>query len=302
MPRPTKSAHAALILVALIWGATFPLVKAALNDVSPLLFNLLRMALAFAILAALNHRKIRHLSRKDLSLGSLAGLFLGLGYQFQTSGLARTTASKSAFITGLGVILVPLLSMVPGVRHKAAGRPTLHAIAGALLAFTGLIFLTTPPGAGIALLSGLGVGEILTLLCALAFATHLLILARAASHLDAGRLATLQIGFAALVLLVTLPLGGHPIFHATPRFFLALGVTAILATALAFTVQSWAQQFIPATHTALIFTLEPVFAWLTSLLFLHERLGPRALTGAALILLGILAAELGPTLTRTRVS
>ncbi|MGA8939932.1 MAG: DMT family transporter, partial [Acidobacteriaceae bacterium] len=127
------------------------------------------------------------------------------------------------------------------------------------------------------------------------FAAHLLMLARAAPRVSARRLGTLQIGFAAVVMLVTLPLGGRPHFHGTAMVWIALGVTAVLATAAAFTIQSWAQQHLPASHTALIFTLEPVFAWLTSLLFFGEQMGRRALVGAGLILAGILLAELRPT-------
>jgi drug/metabolite transporter (DMT)-like permease len=93
-------------------------------------------------------------------------------------------------------------------------------------------------------------------------------------------------------MLLALPLGGHPAFHLTSTAILALAITALFATAAAFTIQSWAQQLLPPTHTALILTLEPVFAALTSLLFFHERFGPRELLGAALILAGILLAEL----------
>jgi drug/metabolite transporter (DMT)-like permease len=135
-------------------------------------------------------------------------------------------------------------------------------------------------------------GEWLTLACAVAFAAHLLTLAHAAPQLSARRLGTLQIAFAAIFMLLTLPLGGRPTLHLTPISVIALAITALLATAAAFTIQSWAQQILPPTHTALILTLEPVFAALTSLLFFHERFGPRELLGAALILAGILLAEL----------
>ena len=300
MPRkPALTAHLLLIAVTVVWGATFTLVKSAIADVSPLLFNLIRMVLAFAILAAINVRSLRSLSARDLRFGAIAGTFLGLGYQFQTTGLLYTTASKSGFITGLVVIFVPLLSLIPGVHAPNALKPGPATFLGALTALAGLVLLTSPPNSGTAFLSGLGLGEWLTLACAVLFAAHLLTLSHAAQHRDAGRLATLQIGFCALTLLLTLPLGGHPSFHLTARFVIALLVTAVLATAAAFTIQSWAQQHIPASHIALIFTLEPVFAWLTSLLFLHERLGPRALAGAALILIGLLAAELGATLRTT---
>jgi drug/metabolite transporter (DMT)-like permease len=124
-------------------------------------------------------------------------------------------------------------------------------------------------------------------------------LAHAAPHVTARRLSTLQIGFAALTMLITLPFelletGGPIRLHAAPQLFVALAITAVLATAVAFTIQSWAQQHLPATHTALIFTLEPVFAWLTSLIFFGERLDQRSLLGAVLILAGILIAELRP--------
>jgi drug/metabolite transporter (DMT)-like permease len=298
-PQTTRNqklaAHLLLIAVTAIWGATFTLVKSALADVSPLLFNLIRMALAFAILAAIHHRSLRNLTKRDLQFGAIAGLFLGLGYQFQTSGLAHTTAAKSGLITGLVVVIVPLLSMIPLARHHTASKPGLPAFTGAALAFVGLIFLTIPPGSGSAIFSGLGLGEYLTLACAIAFAAHLLTLSQASAVVNAPRLATLQIGFTTLVLLVTLPFGGHPHIHLTTRLITAFAITAIFATAAAFTIQSWAQQHLPASHTALIFTLEPVFAWLTSLIFLHERFGPRAFIGAALILAGILAAELAPT-------
>jgi drug/metabolite transporter (DMT)-like permease len=288
-------AHLLLLAVVLVWGTTFSLVKAALAQTTPLLFNLLRMVLAFAVLAAVNWRSLRGVTRTDLKLGALAGLFLGLGYQLQTSGLKFTTASKAAFITGLVVVIVPLLSAIPGVALPGSLRPTLDTYTGAGLAFAGLVLLTTPPGAGLALFSGIGLGEWLCLGCAMGFAAHLLTLARAAPRVSARRLGTLQIGFAAVVMLVTLPLDGRPHLHATPIVWAALAVTAVLATAAAFTIQSWAQQHMPASHTALIFTLEPVFAWLTSLLFFGEQMGRRALLGAALILAGILLAELRPT-------
>jgi drug/metabolite transporter (DMT)-like permease len=291
----TITAHLLLLAVVLVWGGTFAVVKAALAHTTPLVFNLVRMTIAFLALAAINFRSLQKLSRTDLRFGAAAGLLLALGYQFQTSGLAYTTASKSAFLTGLVVVLVPLMSAFPGVAHRDAAKPTLDTYLGAVFAFAGLVLLTTPPGSGSAILSGPHAGEWLSLLCAVAFAGHLLMLARAAPVVNARKLGTLQIGFAALAMLITLPLGGAVRFESTSaELWIALGVTALIGTAAAFTIQSWAQQHLPASHTALIFTLEPVFAWLTSLLFFGERLGPRALLGAGLILVGILCAELRP--------
>lgn len=291
-PRHALLAHVLLIGVVLVWGCTFPLVKSALHDISPLLFNLLRMSLAAALMLATHPGTLRGLTRTELRLSATAGLFLAVGYQFQTSGLARTTPSKSAFLTGLVVVLVPILSLLPRVAPRNAPKPTALVFLGAIVAFLGLMLLTSQPGTGAALLSGMHLGEWLTLICAVAFAAHLLTLAHAAPQVSARRLGTLQIAFAAVVMLVTLPIGGHPALHLTGRALLALAVTAVLATAAAFTIQSWAQQHLPPTHTALILTLEPVFAALTSLFFFHERFGPRELIGAALILGGILLAEL----------
>jgi drug/metabolite transporter (DMT)-like permease len=292
----TLVAHLLLLGVVLVWGTTFSLVKSALTETTPLVFNLLRMVLAFAVLAAVNWPSLRGLTQSDLKLGAAAGVFLGLGYQLQTSGLNHTTASKAAFITGLVVVIVPLLSALPGVAlpHPSEQRPLAGGPGPGSLK-PSLVLLTTPAGSGSALFSGIGLGEWLCLGSSVAFAAHLLMLARAAPRVSARRLGTLQIGFAAVVMLVTLPLGGRLHFHGTGMVWIALGVTAVLATAAAFTIQSWAQQHLPASHTALIFTLEPVFAWLTSLLFFGEQLGRRAMLGAGLILAGILLAELRPT-------
>lgn len=291
-------AYLLLLSVVLVWGTTFSLVKAALHDATPLIFNLVRMIIAFMVLVIANWTALQDLNRTEVKLGAVAGIFLGLGYQFQTSGLNHTTASKAAFITGLVVVIVPLLSELPGASPPGADKPSLDTYAGALLAFGGLVLLTIPAGSHAALLSGIGLGEWLCLACAITFAAHLLTLSRAAPVVSARKLGTLQIGFAALFMLITAPLGGHSRFHSTPILWLALIITALFATAAAFTIQSWAQQHLPASHTALIFTLEPVFAWLTALLFFGEQLGPRALIGAALILMGILLAELRPTSRR----
>ena len=293
--RHSVTAHLLLMAVAFVWGTTFPLVKAALRDVSPLLFNLLRMASAAVLLLAANHGSLHRLTRAQLRLCTLAGVLLALGYELQTVGLTRTTPSKSAFLTGLVVVFVPLLSGLPGIRVRGTPRPHGLAYAGAVLAFAGLVLLTSEPGSGLAVLAGLHTGEWLTLGCALAFAFHLLTLARAAGTVPPRVLGTLQIGFAAVAMVVFFPLERHPVVHWSPVVGVALAITSVLATAAAFTIQSWAQGHLPASHTALILTLEPVFAWLTSLLFFAERLRPRALGGATLILCGIVLAELGPT-------
>ncbi len=292
-PSPTTLAHLLLLAVVFVWGATFVLVKDALQDASPLLFNLLRMSLAFVALAAINHRQLRRISRKALYSGFIVGLFLAAGYQFQTAGLALTTPAKSAFITGLVVVFVPIFTLVPALRSANTPPPRWTTALGVLLAFTGLLLLTTPAGTTFRnLFVSISLGDLLTLICAIAFAGHLFALAHTSSQVPVAQLATIQIGVAALVMAITLPFGGTPHLSPTPRLFIALAITSLLATAAAFTIQSWAQQHLPATHTAVLLTLEPVFACVTSFLILHEHLGHRSLLGAALILAGIATIEL----------
>lgn len=291
-------AHLLLLSVVCIWGSTFVVVKDALADVSPLLFNLLRMILAFVCLAFFYRGHLGRINRRSLIAGATVGLCLAMGYQFQTAGLRLTTPSKSAFITGMVVVLVPLLSAIPILRPRtagpaASGAPGWNAWCGALIAFLGIVLLTTPAGYGFAL-RGIHLGDILTFGCAIGFSLHVLALAHLSPRIPFEQLAILQIGFCALFMAITMPWIEHPWIHWSVRLVIALLVTALLATATAFSVQSWAQRYLPATHTALILALEPVFAWITSFLFLGERLGRRGAAGALLILAGIAVTELIP--------
>lgn len=278
-------------MVSFAWGATFVVIKNALAEVSPLLFNALRMTLAAAILGGLFFRGFRPYSRASVMAGIRVGIFLWLGYEFQTTGLRLTTPSKSAFLTGVSVVLVPVF-LVLFWRRKINSWTTLGVIA----AFAGLFLLTVPGGAG-----GLGNwasvnrGDGLTMGCAVAFAFQIIFMGRATREHDFRQIAFLQAATAAVAMLITAPLGEKSFILWTPRVLWAIAVTAVFCTAAAFTIQAWAQQFTPATHIALIFALEPVFAWITSYLVLAEHLGMRATVGALLILAGILVAELKAT-------
>ena len=295
MTSPTK-ARMLLLATALLWGLTFSLVKAALRDVSPLLFNLVRFTLATLVLAAVNRKDLRYLTRDQLRAGALTGLFLALGYQFQTLGLAYTTASNSAFVTGLVVVIVPVLTLLPAIRPAGVPIPKPGILASSLLAFCGLLLLTVLSGLGFSRVRPCGV---LTLICAISFACHLLSLARAARSLAPGALATVQVAFATLIMLLMEPLERQAHLQVTLRLVLTLLICAVFATAAAFTVQSYAQRHLPPTQTVLILILEPVFCALPSVVFLHESVTARAVLGARRILAGILLTEL---LTNTRKS
>jgi drug/metabolite transporter (DMT)-like permease len=293
MSRSLK-AHLLLLGVVMVWGATFVLVKDALTDISPLLFNLLRMVLATVCLALVYRRHLGRMNRQAVFSGALVGFCLAMGYQFQTAGLRLTTPSKSAFITGMVVVIVPLLLVIPRLRPAGSHAPQWNAYLGAVLAFVGILLLTTPAHSGFDFKS-MNFGDLLTLGCALGFSFHMLALAHFSPRVRFEQLAVLQVGFAAVFMAVSMPVFERPYLHWSVRVAVALAIAAVLATAAAFTIQSWAQQYLPPTHTALLLTLEPVFAWITSFLVLGERLGLRSGAGALLIFAGIGVTELLPS-------
>jgi drug/metabolite transporter (DMT)-like permease len=294
-------AYTLMVLVVAVWGSTFVLIKGALAHATPAAFNLIRMTLAFAVMAVGYHRYWRGIRRWQVLSGALVGICLATGYQFQTLGLARTTPSKSAFITGLMVVLVPLLSAIPRLRPPGGHAPRWNAFAGVVLAFAGIILLTAPAGASASGLAGflpdlgsINAGDVLTFGCAVAFAFHCIALGHTSPRIGFQTLALLQVGFCALFMAVSMPFIERPRVDWTPGLMGALAIAAVLATAAAFSIQSWAQSVLPSTHTALILTLEPVFAWITSFLVTGERLGLIPACGAVLILAGIAITELVP--------
>ena len=301
-------AYLLMLFAVAVWGSTFVVVKGALSDASPGIFNLTRMTLAFSVLGVAYHRYWREIRRWQVAAGALVGLCLAIGYQFQTTGLARTTPSKSAFITGLMVVMVPLLSTIPGLHPPGSRRPRWNAFLGAALAFAGIVLLTAPAAAQAPAqasllaatrhllpdMSSINLGDLLTLGGSVGFAFHCLALSHVSPRIGFQPLALLQVGFCAIFMALSLPLIGHPQVVWTPRLLIALAIAAVFATAVAFSIQSWAQSVLPPTHTALILTLEPVFAWITSFLVMGERLGLRPASGALLILGGIALTELMP--------
>jgi len=289
-------AHLLLFCVVGVWGSTFVLVKSVLRDISPLLFNLLRMALAFLCLAVLYRKQWRRIRRAGWISGALLGFVLAVAYQFQTAGLKLTTPSKSAFITGMTLVLVPVLGALPGVRRSGSRPPAWNVWLGVVLAFSGVVLLAAPAGD----LAAIGVGDLLTLGCAFAFAAHIILQDRvsdkgAGTRADLAavpfeQLALLQVGFCTLIMAASTPLE-KPYLHWSGLLVVTLIVEAVFATAAAFTIQSWAQKFLAPTYLVLIYAMEPVFAWLSSLAVLHQGLSARAGWGAVLILAGVLAAE-----------
>jgi len=286
----TRRAELALVLLSLIWGSTFVVVKAALADSSTLLFLALRFALAATalVLAFRPSASALRQNKRQIAGGVLAGVFLFTGYLLQTAGLRYTTPSKSAFITGLSIVLTPVMAAL--FERKA---PRLLEAAGVAVATAGLALLTLP---GETL--RMGKGDLLTLACAVAFAAQILVVDWYASSSGFQTLALTQIATAMLLSLGTFWWAERPQILWSRSLVLAVLITGLLATALAFAVQAWAQRYTTPTRTALIFALEPVFAWATSFLLTGELLPRQATLGAALILAGILLAEIKPAAWR----
>jgi drug/metabolite transporter (DMT)-like permease len=287
MTRRVK-ADLALASCSLIWGATFVLVKNALADASVFVFLAARFVFAAILMALIFRRSLAKTTRAEVFAGAWIGVFMFAGYAFQTVGLASTTPSKAAFITGSSVVLVPLL-------HGLLWRKRIGAWIwmGVVAALAGLYLLTVPP-------SGLGHldrGDAIVGGCAVMFALHILFVGHFSPKHSAGALSAHQITMTAVLSVLAVPVVGFthwepPRFHPASELLLAIIITAAFATALAFSAQVWAQQHTTPTHTAILFSLEPVFAAVASYIALGERLSHRAFAGAALILAGILIAEL----------
>jgi len=202
----------------------------------------------------------------------------------QTTGLKFTMPSKAAFLTGLAVVFVPIFLKIFWGRR--IGR---WSALGALAAFIGLYLLTVPSSAAGPV--SVNRGDLLSIGCAIVFAFHIVLIGHASQAHRWQQITFVQTATSAALMSVAAPLleTTHAIWSL--KVLLAIVVTGLLSLAAAFSVQAWAQQFIPATHAALIFSLEPVFAWVTSFLFLGERLGIRGGLGALLILAGVVVSE-----------
>ena len=284
-------ADIALVLCTFIWGATFVIVKDALADISVLVFLAVRFALAAILMAVMFRSSITRLDKRGVWAGAQIGLFMFGGFLFQTAGLRWTTPSKAAFITGSSVVLVPLLLAALGWR-----RITPWTWAAVAIAFGGLYFLTVPREG----FTGINRGDPIVFVCAILFAMQIILISRYVEHHSVGGLSFLQVAATAALSIVALPIaagmGWEPVRIVwNGNVIFAIAATAIAATAIATPLQNWGQKHTSASHAAILFTLEPVFAALTSLLLRRERLDARTLAGAALVLVGILLAELkGP--------
>jgi drug/metabolite transporter (DMT)-like permease len=269
-----KLAPWALLAVSASWGAAFVIMKPAIERQSVNSFLATRFVVAVVAMILLRPSVLQKINKEMILKGSLAGLFLGTGYIFQTLGLARTGAAITGFVTGLYVVLTPLIAAL--------------FLKERITRFTWLCVLLATVGLALLSLRGwsIGVGEALVFVSAIAFAAHIVTLSKWSFGLDAYALTIVQLSICAL-LTGAISLGQG---YETPPDSGVWGVvifTAVIATAVAFIVQTWSQAHMNSTKVAVILTMEVVFAALFAVAFGGESLTLQISLGGAMVLLAM---------------
>jgi drug/metabolite transporter (DMT)-like permease len=273
-----RQAVLSLWTTCLIWGAAFPLAKLALRDASPMAFTASRFLLAAVILLP----ALRGTTRDEWRRGAILGLLLSLGFATQTIGLNLTSASRSGFITALYIPIVPII-----VWLVDRTLPDRLAGLGLVIALGGMALLTRPGDLG----GGPNAGDLLTLLCAVCFAAHMVATGAFAQRFRVERLMMTQIVVSAGLTTLATPLLETPRFDPTPVLLAMVAYEAILASVVAIRLQLAAQRVLTPTHTALVYTLEPVVAALTSMVITGDRLTPLQWVGGLCIVVGSVLPE-----------
>jgi drug/metabolite transporter (DMT)-like permease len=280
MNRAQKS-DLSLLLVTIFWGAGFPITKFALQTIPPLYHIGLRFLIAAVLLSIIFYKKIAKVDKSILKPAATMAVLLFMTYALQTVGLLYTTASKSAFYSGLAVLFVPMLSFI---FYKS--KVNINTLISITFAFVGLFLLSFSGN-----VFSFNIGDLMTVLNSVSYAVLLLLTSDYVKDHDPTQLSIVQmymvsiLGFAAAM-----------IFDKwdTPMSLLSFNsllFSAVLCTAFAFWMQATAQKFTSASHVALIFTMEPVFGAFTAWLLLHEKLGFKGFAGGLFIILAMLIAE-----------
>lgn len=268
-------------MVVFVWGYTFVAIKDALASVTPFNFIAIRFIISTILLLLLFRNEVKLITAAELKGGAVIGFFLFLAYAFQTTGLKYTTASNAGFITGFSVVLVPVFS---ALFFRKIPEP--ESVAGVLLAAAGL-FLLSYNGT-----FSLNKGDLLVFFCALSVAMHILTVGYYSGRSSAVRITVVQIAVVTILASLCAIVFETPQLPSGRAAWSALFVTSIFATVGAYLVQNKMQQFTSPTHTALIFTGEPVFAGIFGYWLLGEHLGYTAIAGCGLILAGMCISEL----------
>lgn len=271
-----------LLLVTAGWGASFILTKESLAELPTFNFLAIRFFIAFFISSIFFIKHIIKIDKKTLKYGFLLGIILYANYAFQTVGLRYTTASKSAFITGFYVILVPVFSHFI-TRIKLDKK----AYISVPLAFVGLALLSVNGS-----ISGINIGDVYTLICSIFNALYIIYVGKYTSELDSISFAVVQIGVVGLLSMLTSFAVETPTIHVSSNVWIYILILSVICTSGAYIVQNIAQKYTTDTHTALIYTAEPVFGGIFAYILLGESLGIKGISGAALIVIAMLISEL----------
>jgi len=282
------AADAILFLVALIWGLGFVITKLALGDMGPGQMISVRFGIAFIIMLIAQRKRLRFITRRTLLGGLAMGVFLTAGFWPQTLGMSQgADAGKAAFITGLNIVFVPFLSWMAFRR-----RPPGTALVAMAVALAGMALLTLD--FRVSLIPSRA--DMYVLLCALAFAGHIVTTGIFARSEDPMLLTVIQFGFALLVSLMITGFTEGFGFAPSANNLLSCAYLGMLSTCAAFLLQTIGQRYTTPTHASLILVMESVFGSLFGVWLLRERLSAQMVLGCALIVAGILIGELGAQL------
>ncbi len=292
----------ALIIVTILWGATFVIVKESLNDVSSMLFIALRFSIAAIFLIPIYFKNRDKFKKPAVIAGTILGLFLFFGFATQTVGLKYTTATKSGFLTGTLVVMVPIFQTI--IEKRA---PTKGAVIGTILVFIGILFLSSGGDSIFTFLDDLGsnfnVGDFLTLLCAVFFALYVVYLDIVSPKFDFWILLSLQIfttailGYISSILFFAVSF--EPIrIDLTQYLIFGLVYTALFATLITTALQTKFQKEVSPTKAGIIYSFEPIFAALFAFFLLSEKITNFGFVGSVLIFSGLIVSELHENLLK----
>ena len=271
-----------LLGIVIVWGSTFALIKNILNFIPPYTFLTYRFLLATLVLMIIFWKRIKRMNKTILRKGSLIGIFLFLAYTLQTVGIKYTTATKAGFITGLSVVLVPIISVF-FIKEKVSR----NSIIGAFFALIGLWFLNYTNS------FSFNFGDFLVLLCAFSFAMHIISVGLYAKKLDYVLLVIVQLATVSILSLFLAFIFERSALNLSYSFNVWWGIIfmGVFATAFAFYMQNRFQRYSTATKTAIIFSGEPIFAAVFAYIILGEKVGFIAWAGGLLIILGMIISQ-----------
>ncbi|MCY6356503.1 DMT family transporter [Clostridium sp. ZS2-4] len=273
-------ADMALLLVAIVWGGGFVAVKDALNTIPPFYIVAMRFIIATVLLSIVFWKKLKGINKKDIKAGVVVGTFLFGGFATQTVGLQYTTPGKQAFLTATYVVIVPFLSWI--INKK---RPDMYSIIAAFITLIGIGMLSLQNSLNI------GLGDTLTLLCAVLFAAQIVSIGFYTADVDPVVLTIIQMAVCALFSTAV-----AVIFEPVPREIGMQGIMSILylglfSTMLGLIIQNVAQKYTSETHAAIILSLESLFGCLLSIILLGELFTTKMIWGSIFIFIAVITSE-----------